>query len=440
MDVIERVRDHLRGMVDDYEIYLVKARTLTIEVKDGRIDSFERAETEGVGLRVLKDKRLGFSFASSLDVDTLRGVAEDAVEAALNASMDPHHGLPERKGVLSGDLRIYDRSLKDRSDEERLEKALALERSARAFDKRVRRIRKASYRESVREVVLVREGWTLSYLSTRVSGGVIAVAEDRGDSQVGWEWENKRGFDEIDPERIGIRAAERAVRLLGARPGMTIRVSAILENSVVAEFLEILSSSFLADNLHKGRSMLRGRLGEEVFSKLVDVIDDGTMPGGWATSPFDDEGVPRGRTVLVEKGVLKGYLYDYYWARKAGRESTGNGSRSSFKTPPSVSSTNLYIPGGEVPFDGLIESIDKGIVITDLLGTHTANPVTGDFSFGAMGLWIEGGRITHPVKGIAIAGNILELFKRVVTVGRDVRFFGGVGAPSLLLEDIEISG
>lgn len=440
MEAIETLRGYLKGKVDDYEIYLTRGKTLTIEVKDGKVDSFDRAETEGVGLRVLKDRKMGFSFTSSLEDERLRRMADRAIESALNTTPDEYYGFPEKGRIPSQELHIYDPSLLGISEKEKIEKAIKLERSARAFDHRVKKVRKASYKESIREVVLAGEGWMFSYPSTRVSGGIVAIAEDKGDSQMGWDWENGRTFDGVDPDRIGRRAAERAVRLLGARAGRSMKVPVVIESQVVAEFLEILSSSFLADNLHKGKSMLRGKVGQTIFSTSIDVVDDGILPGGWFSSPFDGEGTPRRKTVLIEKGTLKGYLYDYYWARKEGRESTGNSSRASFKAPPSVSYTNLYIPKGSRSITSILKEMGEGVLITDLLGAHTANPVTGEFSFGAMGLWIEGGRIAYPLKGIAISGNLLEIFKGVVEIGEDLRFFGGIGAPSLLVEVMEISG
>lgn len=440
MKVLESIRSLLDREVDDYEVFMTSGRTLTIEVKEGKVDSFERADTHGLGLRVLKDGRMGFSYTSSLEKEDIRRVVEDAIGSAHNTCRDDLNGFPERGEVPSLDLAIYDPSLSEIGEEEKVERALLLESSARAFDRRVKRVRKASYRESTQEVTLARRDWTLSYPSTKVSCGIIAIAEEKGDSQMGWDWDNRRGLGEIDPAAIGRRAAERAVRLLGARKGEAMKAPVILENAIAAEFLEILSSSFLGDNVHKGKSMLKGKRGEALFSPLIDIVDDGLLRGGWGSSPFDGEGVPRRRTILIEKGVLKGYLYDHYWARKEGMGSTGNSSRMSFKTPPSIATTNLYIEKGDHPFQDLVKGIEKGLIITDLLGAHTANPVTGEFSFGAMGFFVERGRPIFPVKGIAIAGNILDVFRDVKGIGDDLRFFGGIGSPSLLVEAMDISG
>lgn len=440
MDAIERLKRTIEGKVDDYEIYISRERIMTIEVKDGAIDSFEKSMTEGAALRVLKDKSIGFSFSSCLLEDSLKEMAKDAIDSAIYTAGDEFYGFPLKEAIPPLELKVYDPYLIHCPEREKIDKVLSLEDSARSYDPKVKKTRKAYYREILKEVEIIGKDRINSHLSTRVTSGILAVAEGDGDSQIGWDSEYKRFFSDLNPVEIGRSAAERAVRLLGARQGKTASLPAILENTVSAEFLEVLSSSFLADNLHKGKSMLKDKIDKKVFSSLITIVDDGLLTGGWATAPFDDEGVKRQTTYLVKDGMLIGYLYDHYWAKRGGKDSTGNCYRQGFKTPPQVSYTNLYINKGSLPFQALIKEIRQGIYITDLLGIHTANRVTGDFSLGAMGFWIDNGNIAYPVKGIAISGNLLDLFSKVVGVGDDLRFFGGIGSPSLLVEELDISG
>jgi PmbA protein len=193
-----------------------------------------------------------------------------------------------------------------------------------------------------------------------------------------------------------------------------MRCPAVLDNRVATEILEVIAPAFLAENVQKGKSLLAGRMGEDIFSPMLRIRDDGTLPGGMGTAPFDGEGVPQQNTVLVDKGRLEGYLYDTYRARKAGMVSTGNATRGSSKSPPLMGVSNFFIDNGDTPFAGLLQGLERFL--------------------------IERGSVTSPVKGIAIAGNIMELFHSVELVGNDLRFFGVVGAPSLRIALLDVSG
>jgi PmbA protein len=196
----------------------------------------------------------------------------------------------------------------------------------------------------------------------------------------------------------------------------------------------------MGDAVFKGKSLLAGKVGAQIVSSLLTIRDDGTLPKGMATAPFDGEGVAQQNTVVVSDGILQGYLYDTLYAGKMGTVSTGNSARGGVKGLPHLGATNLFIENGCTPAASLIAGIGRGLLLTDLIGMHTANSISGDFSVGAAGFLIENGQIVHPVKGIAIAGNILDLFSTVVQLGDDLRFYSTVGAPSLLVSSMDISG
>jgi PmbA protein len=219
-----------------------------------------------------------------------------------------------------------------------------------------------------------------------------------------------------------------------------MRCPVVLDNYVATEILEVLAPSFLAENVQKGKSLLAGRLGEQLFAPALRIRDDGTLPGGMATTPFDGEGVAHRDTVLVEGGELRGFLYDTFYACRDGKQSTGNATRGGVKSAPHMGVTNFFVERGDSPAGALLAGIGTGVLITDVMGMHTANPVSGDFSVGAAGFLIENGAVAGPVKGFAIAGNILELFRNVELVGDDLRFFGAVGAPSLRIAALDVSG
>ncbi|MGB9793241.1 MAG: metallopeptidase TldD-related protein, partial [Thermacetogeniaceae bacterium] len=209
---------------------------------------------------------------------------------------------------------------------------------------------------------------------------------------------------------------------------------------VVTNFLGLIASTLLADAVQKGRSLFAGRIGQRVASEGVTIVDDGTLPGGLMSSPFDGEGVPSQKTILIANGELLGFLHNSYTGRREGVPSTGNAKRASFKSPPEVGITNFYLAPGEKNPQEIIEKTEKGFYVTEVMGMHTANPVSGDFSVGAAGIWIENGELTIPVRGMVIAGNILELLMNVDMVGSDLRFFIGTGAPTIRVAGLTVSG
>ncbi|MFZ3207314.1 MAG: metallopeptidase TldD-related protein, partial [Geobacteraceae bacterium] len=228
--------------------------------------------------------------------------------------------------------------------------------------------------------------------------------------------------------------------LLGAGKIATMRCPAVLDNYVATEMLEVLAPSFLAESVYKGKSLLADRMGERLFASGLNIRDDGALAGGMATAPFDGEGAPQSNTLLVADGVLQGYLYDTFYACKMGGNSTGNAGRGGVKSPPRLAVSNFFIENGKVSPEALFAGIGRGVMITEVMGMHTANPISGDFSVGAAGFLIENGVLTAPIKGIAIAGNILELFGSVEQAANDLRFFGAVGAPSIRIAALDVSG
>ena len=206
------------------------------------------------------------------------------------------------------------------------------------------------------------------------------------------------------------------------------------------ELLQAFSGAFLGDNVSKGKSMLASLMGKDIVSKSINIIDSGLFKGGWATGMTDGEGVARRRTPLIEEGRLSSFLYDTYWGKISGAGTTGNASRSSYKGVPSIGISNLYIEAGKRGLDELLKTMDTGYFITELMGVHTINTITGEFSLGAQGFYVEGGEIKYPVRGMAISGELLGLFSKVEEVGCDQRFIGGSGAPSLLLSELDVSG
>ncbi|MBI5327499.1 MAG: TldD/PmbA family protein [Deltaproteobacteria bacterium] len=440
-ETIKDLSKALKNKVDAWEIFYSLQRGLSIEAKESKVDAFKVSSNEGVGLMVLKNKRIGFSFTSVLSKSSMNELLKNAVSASKGVESDEFLSVTSRQKGEGKDLLLFDSSLDKTSEEDKILKAISLEQAAKGFDPRISKVRKASYGESFFESRLTNsEGVDVINKATFVCSSIMVVAEYRGDSQMGWEMDMSHFAKDVDVVKVGRDAAKRAVDMLGARTIKTVKCPVVIENIIVGEFLEIIAPSFHADNLHKGKSMLKGKKGKKVFSDKVTIWDDGLLPNGWSTSEYDGEGVPRQKTCLADRGVCLNYLYDTYWAKREGTASTGNAARSNFKSISTIGASNLYMEKGVKDFGGLLRQMDRGLLLTNILGAHTANPITGDFSFGADGLWIEGGKVSHPVRGAAISGNILELFSKVDVVGADLKFLGRVGAPSLLIGEMEISG
>jgi PmbA protein len=309
---------------------------------------------------------------------------------------------------------------------------MALESMALAFDpKRVKRVGKATYEDAERAALLVNsEGVEVDFTSSIFTGGVLAVAEEGTESEMGWDFDFHHSFAGLDVAQIGREAARKAAE----------NYPALIKNHVACELLSILAPSFTVENVRKGKSLFSNGLGSRPFSSQVTIHDDGLHPQGMGTSPFDGEGVESQKTPVAVSGRITGFLYDFYWASREGGRSTGNSTREGMKAPPSLGISNLYIERGDRPLTDLLGDIHNGIVIEEVMGIHTANPISGHFSLGAAGSWVERGRPVHPVKGIAISGNILDLFKNIEEVGADFRFGGRFGSPSLRVGKLAVSG
>jgi PmbA protein len=428
-----------RKGVGEFEIYINATRSLSIESKEGKVDSLEVSETKGASLRVFGDGRQGFSFCTDFSSDAIARMVDDAHLSSRHTTRDDLRVLPGAAPVPS--VSVYDEEMKKIHEEKKIERARALEASALNYDRRMKRVRKAAYSEAEYEVAIFNSrGIDVHHAGTYCSASISAMAEEGGESEMGSDLDFSRSYDGLDVEMVGRRAAENAVRLLGGKRIKTVKCQVVLENSVSSDFLGVLASSFLADSVQKGKSLLAGKIGQPVGSSVLNVFDDGLYPNGLATTPVDAEGVPRQRTSLIKGGVLEGYLYDTYTAAKDRVNSTGNAVRAGIKVPPTTGLTNLYIEKGDLGVGSLIGMAGTGLLVTEVMGIHTANPVSGDFSVGAAGIWIEKGKKAYPVKGVAIAGNVIDVLKGVTAVGDDLRFFGKIGAPSILVSELTVSG
>lgn len=425
---------------ESFEIYVSRQSRTSIEARDGKIDSLTRAEDVGLSVRLIHQKRMGFSFTTSLNQKEVERAVQSAFDIAQAMPEDPFVGFEKLNPENYRKFHSKDQEGLDVAVEKKIALALELENLCRKSDSRIKGIRGASISETFAETCLVdTQGTRIFHPETLFTASVTCKAEHEGDSQMGGDYEFAQKLKNLKIEKVAQNAAEYACELLGAQPAPTLQCPAVLRNNVVSELIEFLSSSFSAEQIDKGRSLLAGKEGQKIFSPQIHLLDDGLLEGGYATGPFDSEGVPARQNILVENGVFKGALYDGYYARKKQKTPSGTASRG-IKSPPSIGFTNLIVRPGQHSLSQLIQDIDRGVMITDLMGVHTANPVTGDFSLGASGILIEKGKLTRPIKGFAVAGNLLELFNRITDIGNDQRFFGSLSTPSVRVSEISVGG
>lgn len=422
------------------ELHVRRVRARRYEAREGRIDSLSISDTRSLSVRVFRDGRMGFSYGFGDGTDAIRRMVGAAVFCADASDPDEAYRLPD-DAAPPVEVDLYHPACEAVSDRERAEFACELERRTLSQDPRMKRVRTASLRETVAEVcVRNSDGRERIQRESSYSASVDSVAEEGPEAQTGYGFGFARTLAELSLEAIAVEGARRALRMLGARSLSTGRVPAILENGAAADLLDVLAPSFFAPNVVKGRSMLSGRIGEAVAGTGVTIRDDPFDPEGSGASAFDGEGCSSRRNALVDRGVLVRYLADTYWGARMGTGTTGSCRRGSPKLPPSVGASNLRLSPGDTAAERMRREVGSGVVLTEFLGIHTADPVSGDFSVGAAGIRVEGGEEREAVRGFAVSGNVLALLSDIVLVGSDFRWFGNTGTPSLAVSGLDVGG
>jgi PmbA protein len=424
------------------DVYLEENLISTVGVSSGKVESLEMKEELGVGLRVFEKGRVGFAFTADLSPEGIRRVASAARSLATFTDPDNANRLPPPEQASAPDPDGGDASVARTEAYRKVALARAMEEAARGVDPRVTKVGEARYSDIVGRVeVRSTTGVSRGASFARIYGVIDLVAEEGKEAQSGCAHDFSLKLSGLDPFKIGREAARRALAKLGGSRAATRRADVVFDPEVTANLLETLSAALSADNVLKGKSFLAGRAGEEVASPAVSLVDDGRFPGGYRTFPFDGEGVPTRRTALIEGGRLRGYLHSAYTAARMGAEPTGNGSRSSFMGPPRIEPTTLYLIPSAAGREEILASVKEGILITELMGLHTVDPITGEFSLGAAGHHLAGGEVGASVTGIGLAGTLEDLLKQVATVGSDLRLFAGSTAGSTtLVRDLSVSG
>ncbi len=424
---------------DEAECMVRRVHSTRIEVKEGRPEGVRRSEETSAALRVLLDgKREGFAYTTAPDVENFGKLARDAVDAAhLLPSMEENcFSSAETIGSMEG---LYDSKGLEIPFEDKVLLAAETETAVLETDKRVDKAHKPAFQEQHRGTAIASGGRVWSYEDSVFSLSVQAVARSDEESQSGHDFTVSRRFSDIKPVEIGRNAAAEALKLLGGQPPETGTFPALFPPKAALDLLGALVSSFSAEEMQKGRSRLAGKRDEQLFSKILTIVDDGTLPWRTGSVPFDDERVPPVPRRLVKDGVVNGCLHTLKTAARWSEQPTGSASRGALTGAPMPGPSNLYIQEGPDPVDG---KMPPGPVVqfNTLMGTHMMDKVSGDFSLGAAGFILQGGEIVRPFRNGTVSGNLFDLMASLAAVGNDLVFYGSLGSPTLLFESVIVSG
>jgi PmbA protein len=453
LDLVDRVVAQARPG-EGVEAYGVDQTDTSVRAHGGEVESLSSGRTRGVGVRVIVDHRVGYAHTADVSEGALAETLEAARRNATVGEPDEGNVLPSPPEPVSGgpldgpldDLpALYDEAFDAFAPERKVELALALEAAARGYDPRVKGIDSATYGDAVSMVAIASTaGVRGTYRRCDAYVTVEVLAEADGATTSAYGLDLRRVPQNLDVEAAAAEGAQRALRLLGGRKPATARLPVLLDPFATAAFLGVLAGPLNAESVQKGRSLFEGKVGERVAGEHVTLVDDGRRADAPAAAPWDDEGVPTGRTPLIEAGLLTGYLHNTATAVRAGAASTGNAGRAGYKSLPGVQPTNLYLEPGSAAQDALLARAGNGFYCQQILGVHSgANPITGEFSVGAAGLMVRDGELAEPVREATIASTIPELLAGLVAVGADLRFLpfgGGMGGATLLFDGMALSG
>jgi PmbA protein len=442
------VAQAMKAGASDAEVVVREGDEFSVTVRMGEVETLKESGSRGLGLRAFLGKRTGSASTSDLTPDGIRQLVDGAMALAKITEEDTFMGLPEPQefGVTPGDLHLYFEDVYSLPGSERIAWAKRAEAAALEADPRITNSNGGSFDASTGRKVLANSrgfvgGYRTSYAG--VSAAPLAVDVNGQMQRDSW-WSGARRIGDLEsPEAIGKEAARRTLRRLGARRMPTQQVPVVFAPEVARSLIGSVFEAASGDSIWRHASFLAGKLGETIAAPALTIVDDNFMllptgVGGFGSSPFDGEGLPSLRTVVVEQGVLRNYLLNTYTARKLGMKSTHNASRG-LAGAPGIGCGNLYLEPGPLSPEEIISAIPAGLYVTSLMG-FGVNLVTGDYSRGATGLWIENGQLTHAVEEITIAGNLADMLRNVTAIGNDLVFRGSVASPTLRIDGMTLAG
>ncbi len=425
---------------EGYEVCVSSTQKLTISLDDAKgIERLQADEETGIAIRTLKHQRMGFSFSFN--------TSELAVEETFRRALDSGSVLDkqefsfpaEKPDSVPADC-YYDQDVQKIPESGKVALLETMADAART-DARIVRVERPSYEEMTGTVSLFNSaGIAKSAATTRFGISISVLAREGGESQMSWDFQGTNAFRRLDPKRVARTCAEQALQTLGGIQLITGFYDAVLTPFVASQFLSVLAGSFKADAVYKRTSMLADKLHQQVFPEHVSMYDDPGLSDGAGSVPFDAEGVPAQKKAVVDKGTIATFLYDRHYALLMKEETTGNAVRHTLTQPPVTGITNFVLHSEKSSAQDVRHVLSDGPVITELMGLHTVNPVSGEFSLGARGYMIKSGKFSAPCKGITVSGNLFSLFNDIERAGTDHILYGNILTPSLLIRSLKISG
>jgi PmbA protein len=440
---LDVVHQAMRGGATAAEAVAVDGSEFSTTVRLGNVETLKESGSKGIGVRVFIRQRAASTYSSDLSPEGLRTMVGAALHLAKVTSEDPLAGLPapEEQGKLDGDLELYNDDVYSLSTADRIDYARRAEKAAMSADPRITNSDGGSFDASIYYKVLANSnGFVGDSRRSYCSLSAVPIAQMEGTAMQRDYWYSvAMTLKKLEsPEEVGQVAAQRTLRRLGARKVKTAKVPIVFENTVSGSLVGHIFEAVNGDSVYRGASYLAGKLGEKIAGDNINIVDDGTLPGLFGTSPFDSEGIASRKTVVVENGVLRNYLLNTYTAKKLGMHTTGNASRGLAGTP-GIGPGNFFLKPGTKSLEEIIAGIKEGLLVTEFLG-FGVNLVTGDFSRGATGLWIENGELAYPVEEITVAGNLKDMFSNISEIGSDLEFRSAIASPTLRIEGMTVAG
>ncbi len=428
---------------EEVEAFVARGKSTEVKVFGGGVESLSVAESAGVGIRVVAGSRQGFAYAGSLDDDVVAETLEEARDNAGFGTPDEYLGLASPDGVTPVELDLWRDELASYPTDQKIDAALELERLVRAGDPRIRQVESSYWGDSASEsAVATSTGISGASRRTTCYVSAYAIAGEGSETQTGAGYSVGRSPADVSLVDAARDAVDRATRLLGARKPASARVTVVLEPRITATLLAILAGTLDGEAVLKGRSLFAQRVGEAVSVPSLTLVDDPTDPEAYGAARIDAEGLACRRNLLIDGGVLQGFLYNTYAARRAGRASTGSAVRAGFKSGPGVGARAVaVVPGTQSPAE-ILATVGDGLIVQSISGVHSGvNPVSGDFSVGAEGMLFRGGEIAEPVREFTIASTIQRMLLDVVAIGNDLeRLPSSAAGLTLAIGDVSMSG
>jgi PmbA protein len=443
-DVLARA---LKAGATDAEAVVYEGDEFGAKVRLGQVETLKESGSRAVGLRVFIGQRTASTSSSDFSNESIERLVDGAITLAKITSEDPFAGLPEPEefGKLEGDLKLYFDDVNELPPSERIEIARRAEAAAMAYDTRIQNSGGADFDTATSHKILMNSrGFTGEYRRSYCDFSVAPIAiDEKGGMQRNYWYSISRTAKKLEsPEAIGREAARRTLSRLGARQVKTQKAPVVFSPEISRSIIGNIFDAANGDAIYRHATFFADMLGQQVAGENITVVDDGTMIidgiGGFGTSPFDGEGLPSRRTVLVENGILKNYVMNTYTARKLGMKSTGNASRG-LAGNPGIGAGNFYLEPGTLTPEQIIGDVKSGLYVTETMG-FGVNLVTGDYSQGASGVWIENGELAYPVEEITIAGNLKDMYRNIAAIGNDLVFRGASAAPTMRIEGMTIAG